>query len=141
MPEANVRITCSTEDLDAKLSKSMKLLGAHHDEFGRLVNAEGKFISGLSQARIKMGDWIDELGRARDAQGGFLDGLSATELKLRYYKDELGNVYNAEGELVRVSEELARAQREQLAALDRFAVDRSETVLYGVCEDCQLCKK
>ena len=121
MPEANVRITCSTEDLDAKLSKSMKLLGAHHDEFGRLVNAEGKFISGLSQARIKMGDWIDELGRARDAQGGFLDGLSATELKLRYYKDELGNVYNAEGELVRVSEELARAQREQLAAAEAAA--------------------
>ena len=121
MPEANVRITCSTEDLDAKLSKSMKLLGAHHDEFGRLVNAEGKFISGLSQARIKMGDWIDELGRARDAQGGFLDGLSATELKLRYYKDELGNVYTAEGELVRVSEELARAQREQLAAAEAEA--------------------
>lgn len=121
MPEANVRITCSTEDLDAKLSKSMKLLGAHHDEFGRLVNAEGKFIAGLSQARIKMGDWIDSLGRARDAQGGFLDGLSATELKLRYYKDELGNVYTAEGELVRVSEELARAQQEQLAAAEAEA--------------------
>ncbi len=35
------------------------------------------------------------------------------------------------------TEELVRS----IAALDRFAVDRSETVLYGVCEDCQLCKK
>jgi Fur family ferric uptake transcriptional regulator len=34
------------------------------------------------------------------------------------------------------TEELVRS----IAALDRFAVDRSETVLYGVCEDCQLCK-
>lgn len=121
MPAESIRITCSTEDLDAKLSKSMKLLGAHHDEYGRLVNAENQFIAGLSQARIKMGDWIDSLGRARDAQGGFLDGLSATELKLRMYKDELGNVYDAEGNLVRVSEELARAQREQLAAAEEEA--------------------
>lgn len=96
-------------------------MGAHHDEYGRLVNAENQFIAGLSQARIKMGDWIDSLGRARDAQGGFLDGLSATELKLRMYKDELGNVYDAEGNLVRVSEELARAQREQLAAAEEEA--------------------
>ena len=121
MPAESIRITCSTEDLDAKLSKSMKLLGAHHDEYGRLVNAENQFIAGLSQARIKMGDWIDSLGRARDAQGNYLDGLSATELKLRMYKDELGNVYDAEGNLVRVSEELARAQREELAAAEAEA--------------------
>lgn len=121
MPQESVRITCSTEDLDAKLSKSMKLLGAHHDQYGRLLNANNQMIAGLSQARIKMGDWIDSLGRARDAQGNYLDGLTATELKLRMYKDELGNVYNAEGELVRVSEELARVQREQLAAAEAEA--------------------
>lgn len=121
MPTESIRITCSTEDLDAKLSKSMKLLGAHHDEYGRLVNANGQFIAGLSQARIKMGDWIDSLGRARDAAGGFLDGLTATELKLRYYKDEVGNVYDAEGNLIRVSDELARAQRERLAAAEAEA--------------------
>lgn len=118
MPSENVRITCSTEDLDAKLSKSMKLLGAHHDEYGRLVNAEGKYISGLSQARIKMGDWIDAQGRARDAAGGFLDGLTATEQKLRMYKDELGNVYTAEGQLVRQSEELTKAHQDRLAAAE-----------------------
>ena len=26
---------------------------------------------------------------------------------------------------------------ERIAALDKFALDRSETVLYGVCEACQ----
>ena len=125
MPSESVKITCSTEDLDAKLSKSMKALGAHHDQYGRLLNANNQMIAGLSQSRIKMGDWIDSLGRARDAQGNYLDGLSATELKLRMYKDELGNVYNAEGELVRVSEELARAQREQLAAAEAEAAKQA----------------
>ena len=110
MPSEAVKITCSTEDLDAKLSKSMKALGAHHDQYGRLLNAENQYIAGLSQARIKMGDYVDAQGRMRDANGNFLDGLTATELKLRMYKDELGNVYNAEGELVRQSEAAARAQ-------------------------------
>ena len=33
------------------------------------------------------------------------------------------------------TEELVKS----IAALDRFAVDRSETVLYGLCEQCQQC--
>ena len=119
MPQEAVKITCSTEDLDAKLSKSMKLLGAHHDQYGRLLNAEEQYIGGLTQARIKMGDYIDAQGRMRDANGNFLDGLTATELKLRMFKDELGNVYNAEGELVRISEEAARAQEELATAGER----------------------
>ena len=119
MPQEAVKITCSTEDLDAKLSKSMKLLGAHHDEYGRLLNAENKYIGGLTQARIKMGDYIDAQGRMRDANGNFLDGLTAAELKLRMFKDELGNVYNAEGELVRISEAAAKAQEELATAGQR----------------------
>jgi len=125
MPTENIKITVSTEDLDAKLSKSMRELGAHHDQYGRLLNAEGKYISGLSQARIRMGDYIDAQGRMRDAADNYLDGLSNTELKLRMYRDELGNVYNAEGELVRVSEELARVQREELAAANELAAKKA----------------
>ena len=125
MPTENIKITVSTEDLDAKLSKSMRELGAHHDQYGRLLNAEGKYISGLSQARIRMGDYIDAQGRMRDAADNYLDGLSNTELKLRMYCDELGNVYNAEGELVRVSEELARVQREELAAANELAAKKA----------------
>ena len=125
MPTENIKITVSTEDLDAKLSKSMRELGAHHDQYGRLLNAEGKYISGLSQARIRMGDYIDAQGRMRDAADNYLDGLSNTELKLRMYCDELGNVYSAEGELVRVSEELARVQREELAAANELAAKKA----------------
>lgn len=118
-PTQKVTITCSAEDLNAKLSKAQKELGLTHDEYGRLVNAQGEFVGGLSQARVRMGDYIDAQGRMRDAQGHFLDGLSATELKLRMYKDELGNVYTAEGELVRQSEEAARAQEELATAGQR----------------------
>lgn len=118
-PTQKVTITCSAEDLNAKLSKAQKELGLTHDEYGRLVNKQGEFVGGLSQARVRMGDYIDAQGRMRDAQGHFLDGLSATELKLRMYKDELGNVYTAEGELVRQSEEAARAQEELATAGQR----------------------
>ena len=118
-PTQKVTITCSAEDLNAKLSKAQKELGLTHDEYGRLINKQGEFVGGLSQARVRMGDYIDAQGRMRDAQGHFLDGLSATELKLRMYKDELGNVYTAEGELVRQSEEAARAQEELATAGQR----------------------
>lgn len=118
-PTQKVTITCSAEDLDAKLSKAQKELGLTHDEYGRLTNAQGEFVGGLSQARIRMGDYIDAQGRMRDAQGHFLDGLTATELKLRMYRDELGNVYTAEGELIRQSEDAARAQEELATAGQR----------------------
>lgn len=121
MPQEAVKITCSTEDLDAKLSKSMKELGAHHDQYGRLLNAQNQMIGGLSQARVKLGDWIDAQGRARDANGNFLDGLTATELKLRFFKDAVGNVYTAEGELVRISEELTAQQKAEAEAAEQAA--------------------
>ena len=116
-----IKITANTDDLDSKLSKSMKELGVHYDEYGRLINKEGQFVAGLSQAQIKMGDYVDAQGRMRNANGQLLEGLTNTEKKLRMYVDEQGNVIDAEGNFVRsLNAETEAIDRQDQALSDAF---------------------
>ena len=55
MATENIKIKVNADELDAKLSKAMKELGAHHDEYGRLLDAQNRYIGSLSQANVRMG--------------------------------------------------------------------------------------
>lgn len=104
--KANIVFQVNTDDLDQKLSKSLKSLGVHYDMYGRLVNKQGQFVAGLSQAAIRMGDYVDEAGKMRNANGQLLDGLTSIQIKLRMWKDEAGNIRSATGETVQAAEQL-----------------------------------
>ena len=119
MPQDNIVIKVDNKELNEKLSASMKLLGVHYDEYGRLVNAQGKYVGGLTQARIRMGDYINAQGKMCDAAGRVLDGLTASELKLRSYKDAEDNVRGALGDLIRISDQrIAKLDEEGKKAVD-----------------------
>lgn len=121
MPTEAIKITANTDELDAKLSKSMRELGVHYDEYGRLINKEGQFVAGLSQASIKMGDYVDAQGRMRNANGQLLEGLTNTEKKLRMFVDEQGNVIDAEGNFVRsLNAETQALNKQDQALTDAF---------------------
>ncbi|MBQ6618629.1 MAG: hypothetical protein IJH68_00605 [Thermoguttaceae bacterium] len=100
MPETNITLKVNSSELDAKLSKSMKELKVGYDEYGRLVNAQGKFVGGLSQASIRVGNYIDELGRLRNANGQLMEGMTKTQQALRMYRDEFGLLRDAAGNTV-----------------------------------------
>ena len=119
MPQENVTITATTDELDAKLSKSMKDMGVHHDQYGRLINKEGQFVSGLSQSAIKMGDYIDTTGKLRNAQGQLIEGLTPIQKKMRMWVDDLGYIHNAEGEVIGQTEELRKKVEETATAGQR----------------------
>lgn len=104
--KANIVFQVNTDDLDQKLSKSLRSLGVHYDMYGRLVNKQGQFVAGLSQSAIRMGDYVDEAGKMRNANGKIIDGLTGIQRGLRMFKDEEGNIRSATGEIVQAAEEL-----------------------------------
>ncbi len=123
MATENIKIKVNADELDAKLSKAMKELGAHHDEYGRLLDAQNRYIGSLSQANVRMGYYIDSQGKMRDAAGRIVEGLNAAERALRMYVDAHGDVRTAEGEFVRASQqklEALKKEEDQLHKLKEF---------------------
>lgn len=140
MPSENIVIKVNADDLDAKLSKSMRELGAHHDQYGRLLNAEGKYIGTLSQANVRMGHYIDSQGKMRDAAGRLVEGLTAAEKALRMYIDAHGDVRTAEGEFVRASDakvEALKREEDQLMKMREFQTLNTAAAMQGLAATAQ----
>lgn len=140
MPTEAIKIKVNADELDAKLSKSMKELGAHHDQYGRLLDAEERYIGSLSQANVRMGYYIDSQGKMRDANGRLVEGLSAAEKALRMYIDAHGDVRTAEGEFVRASAQKVEAlQREeqQLMKMKEFQALNTAAAMQGLAATAQ----
>lgn len=122
MATANLKLKVDATELDATLGKTKRAMGLVHDEYGRLRNASGQFVGGLSLASIKLGDHIDALGRTRNAQEQLVEGLSAAQRNLRMYIDEFGNIRTAEGQFVGFSSQILNAlDAETQARLDAVA--------------------
>ena len=140
MPTEAIKIKVNADELDAKLSKSMQELGAHHDQYGRLLNAEEKYIGSLSQANVRMGYYIDSQGKMRDAAGRLVEGLSAAEKAMRMYIDAHGDVRTAEGEFVRASAqklEALKKEEEQLHKLKEFQTLNTAAAAQGLAATAQ----
>ncbi len=64
--DIDVKFTKSIEQLNASLTKSQRALRLQYDEQGRLNDALGRCVEGLSLYQQKLGMWVDEAGRAYD---------------------------------------------------------------------------